>query len=61
MEECSSIEMAPINGETPFADHLGETVLAVREEEDPDSGRLSVCPPGDPHASAGRIRVRSLR
>ncbi|GEB60190.1 hypothetical protein GCM10017674_77070 [Streptomyces gardneri] len=29
-------------GETPFSDHLGETVLAVSEDGAPDSGRLAL-------------------
>ncbi|MFD9561804.1 hypothetical protein [Streptomyces sp. NPDC059994] len=42
MAEMGRVEVAPINGETRFADHLGETVLAVREEADPDTGRLAL-------------------
>ncbi|MGI5484695.1 hypothetical protein [Streptomyces lavendofoliae] len=39
MAESGRVEVAPIGGETLFADHLGETVLAVSEESVPDSGR----------------------
>jgi hypothetical protein len=31
MATSGRIEVAPISDETPFADHLGETVLAVSE------------------------------
>ncbi|MFB9485551.1 hypothetical protein ACFFSH_40285 [Streptomyces filamentosus] len=40
MAESGRIEVAPVSGETPFADHLGEMVLAVSEESVPDSGRI---------------------
>ncbi|MEU6986384.1 hypothetical protein ABZ946_23590 [Streptomyces sp. NPDC046324] len=39
MAESDRVEVAPISGETPFADHLGETVPAVSEESVPDNGR----------------------
>ncbi|MFC8914883.1 hypothetical protein ACFT5C_03845 [Streptomyces sp. NPDC057116] len=42
MAESGRVVVAPIGGETPFAGHLGETVLAVGEESDPDSGRLAL-------------------
>ncbi|PKV82719.1 hypothetical protein [Streptomyces sp. TLI_146] len=42
MAELGRIEVAPAHGETPFASHLGERVLAVREETDPDLGRLAL-------------------
>lgn len=42
MAESGRIKVAPISGETPFADHLGETVLAVSEETAPDSGRIAL-------------------
>ncbi|MFH8804863.1 hypothetical protein ACH4F6_35765 [Streptomyces sp. NPDC017936] len=42
MAELGRVQVAPVSDETPFADHLGETVLAVREEGDPDSGRLAL-------------------
>ncbi|MEU2790343.1 hypothetical protein [Streptomyces sp. NPDC007100] len=38
MAEAGRVEVRPIDGETPFARHLGETVLAVREEGDADNG-----------------------
>ncbi|MFF3142353.1 hypothetical protein ACFVRU_11645 [Streptomyces sp. NPDC057927] len=42
MAELGHVEVAPVSSETPFADHLGETVLAVREEADSDTGRLAL-------------------
>ncbi|MFG2116032.1 hypothetical protein ACGFRB_25930 [Streptomyces sp. NPDC048718] len=39
MAESGRVEVAATSGETPFADHLGDTVLAVSEESCPDSGR----------------------
>ncbi|MEV8039008.1 hypothetical protein [Streptomyces sp. NPDC086182] len=41
MAEHGRIEVGPVSDETPFADHLGETVLVVREEGS-DSGRLAL-------------------
>ncbi|WP_260604339.1 hypothetical protein [Streptomyces sp. WAC05374] len=42
MAESGRVVVASISDETPFADHLGETVRAVGEESDPDSGRLAL-------------------
>ncbi|ULR48614.1 hypothetical protein [Streptomyces deccanensis] len=42
MAELGRVQVAPVSGETPFADHLGEMVLAVREEGEPDIGRLAL-------------------
>jgi hypothetical protein len=36
------VAVTRITGETPFADHLCETVLAVREEGAPESWRLAL-------------------
>lgn len=55
MAESGRVEVAPISGETPFADHLGETVLAVSEEGDPDSGRLSL----EISLGSGRVRCET--
>ncbi|MER7540993.1 hypothetical protein ABTX77_40510 [Streptomyces sp. NPDC097704] len=40
--ESGRVEVAPISSETPFAHHLGETVLAVSEESVPGSGRIAL-------------------
>ncbi|WP_053648343.1 MULTISPECIES: hypothetical protein [unclassified Streptomyces] len=42
MAESGRVEVTPISGETPFADHLSETVLAISEECVPDSGRIAL-------------------
>ncbi|MET9516852.1 hypothetical protein [Streptomyces sp. NPDC002994] len=42
MADSGRVEVAPISGETPLADHLGETVLAVSEEGAPNSGRIAL-------------------
>lgn len=55
MEESGRVEVAPISGETPFADHLGETVLAVSEESFPDSGRIAL----EITFDSGRIRCET--
>ncbi|MCX5388894.1 hypothetical protein [Streptomyces sp. NBC_00094] len=55
MAESGRVEVAPISGETPFADHLGETVLAVSEEGAPDSGRLAL----EISFASGRVRCET--
>lgn len=55
MAESGRVEVAPINGETPFVDHLGETVLAVSEEGAPDSGRLAL----EISFGSGRVRCET--
>ncbi|MCD9145633.1 hypothetical protein [Streptomyces albireticuli] len=42
MAESGRVEVAPVRGRTPFADHLGETVRAVSEERDPNTGRVAL-------------------
>ncbi|MGR3938092.1 hypothetical protein LCH29_35225 [Streptomyces sp. BRA346] len=42
MGQNGRVEVTPINGGTPFAEHLGETILAVREVGSPDTGRLTL-------------------
>lgn len=49
------VEVAPVKDETPFAAHLGETVLAVREEADAATGRLA----RDIIFNSGRVRCES--
>ncbi|MFF8696744.1 hypothetical protein ACF08W_31475 [Streptomyces sp. NPDC015144] len=55
MAESGRVEVAPISGETAFADHLGETVLAVSEEGAPDSGRLAL----EISFGSGRVRCET--
>ncbi|WP_052850512.1 hypothetical protein [Streptomyces avicenniae] len=49
------VTVGAIGDETPFADHLGESILAVREEHEPNTGRvaLEITFPG------GRVRCES--
>ncbi|CAL9372683.1 hypothetical protein [Streptomyces sp. enrichment culture] len=42
MAELGLVQVSTVGSGTPFADHLGETILAVREEGDPDDGRLAL-------------------
>lgn len=42
MVQSGRVEVTPVNGETFFADHLGETILAVREVGSPEAGRLAL-------------------
>ncbi|MFB7608707.1 hypothetical protein [Streptomyces gardneri] len=55
MAESGRVEVAPISGETPFADHLGETVLAVSEESVPDNGRIAL----EITFDSGRVRCET--
>ncbi|MET9347521.1 hypothetical protein [Streptomyces termitum] len=55
MAESGRVEVASISGETPFADHLGETVLAVSEEGGPDSERIAL----EISFGSGRVRCES--
>ncbi|MFJ2026813.1 hypothetical protein ACIODW_23825 [Streptomyces sp. NPDC087897] len=40
--ESGRVGGSAVSGETPFADHLGETVLGVGEEGAPGGGRLAL-------------------
>lgn len=42
MGQSGRVEVTPVNGETPFAEHLGETILAMQEVGSPDTGRLAL-------------------
>ncbi|MGW8361861.1 hypothetical protein ACWGK1_14970 [Streptomyces wedmorensis] len=55
MAESGRVEVASVNGETPFADHLGETVLAVSQESIPDSGRIAL----EITFDSGRVRCET--
>ncbi|MEV2186389.1 hypothetical protein [Streptomyces sp. NPDC047966] len=55
MAESGRVEVASVSGETPFADHLGETVLAVGEETIPDSGRIAL----EIAFDSGRVRCET--
>ncbi|KUN40325.1 hypothetical protein AQJ30_06565 [Streptomyces longwoodensis] len=55
MAESGRVEVVPVNGETPFADHLGERVLAVSEESVADSGRIAL----EIAFGSGRVRCET--
>ncbi|MEU9193274.1 hypothetical protein [Streptomyces hundungensis] len=55
MAESGRIEVTQVHNETPFADHLGETVLAVHEEADPYTGRIAL----ELTFDSGRVRCDS--
>ncbi|MDX3772326.1 MULTISPECIES: hypothetical protein [unclassified Streptomyces] len=55
MAESGRIEVASISGETPLADHLGKTVLAVSEVGAPDNGRLAL----EIAFDSGRVRCET--
>ncbi|MEU6343308.1 hypothetical protein ABZ883_20480 [Streptomyces sp. NPDC046977] len=55
MAESGRVEVAPIHSEAPFADHLGETILGVHNEADPDTGRRAL----ELTFEAGRVRCET--
>ncbi|MFE1230272.1 hypothetical protein [Streptomyces sp. NPDC058745] len=55
MAESGRVGVAPVSGETPFADHLGETVLAVSEESVPVDGRIAL----EITFDSGRVRCET--
>ncbi|MFI6978518.1 hypothetical protein ACIBSV_07945 [Embleya sp. NPDC050154] len=55
MREVGRVEVAPIGGETPFAEHLGETISAIDEQRDPYTGRLAL----EITFGSGRVRCET--
>ncbi|MFI8823848.1 hypothetical protein [Streptomyces sp. NPDC053431] len=55
MGDAGRIAVEEIGGKTPFADHIGDPVLAVREEHEPNSGRIAL----ELSFPAGRVRCDS--
>lgn len=55
IRDAGRIEVTSVKDRTPFAAHLGETVLAVREEGDAVTGRLRL----DITFTSGRVRCES--
>ncbi|MFD3680921.1 hypothetical protein [Streptomyces sp. NPDC058613] len=49
------ITVGAIGEKTPFADHLGESVLAVREDHEPNTGRMAL----EISFPTGRVRCES--
>ncbi|WP_447003765.1 hypothetical protein ACRAKI_29555 [Saccharothrix isguenensis] len=56
MQESCQVEVRPVTDGTPFARHLGEVVLAVREEHHPHAGRQAL----DIVFTSGRVRCQSF-
>ncbi|MET8784072.1 hypothetical protein [Streptomyces sp. NPDC004589] len=42
MGDSGLVAVGAIGEETPFADHIGESVLAVREDHEPNTGRVAL-------------------
>jgi hypothetical protein len=42
MGDSGRVTVRAIGNETPFADHIGESILAVREEHEPNTGRVAL-------------------
>ncbi|MFH8254249.1 hypothetical protein [Streptomyces roseolus] len=55
MGDSGRVTVGAIGNETPFADHIGESVLAVREEHEPNTGRVAL----ELSFSRGRVRCES--
>ncbi|MGW6405069.1 hypothetical protein [Streptomyces sp. NPDC055134] len=55
MGSWGRVEVAPVGDRTPFAAHLGEDVLAVREEFEPKTGRIAI----EVTFASGRVRCDS--
>jgi hypothetical protein len=55
MDDLGRIKVVPVGEETPFAGHIGETVLAVWEDLEPNTGRVAL----ELTFSSGRVRCES--
>ncbi|MGW6246774.1 hypothetical protein [Streptomyces roseolus] len=55
MGDSGRITVGSIGNETPFADHIGESVLAVREEHEPNTGHVAL----ELSFPRGRVRCES--
>ncbi|MGW6970404.1 hypothetical protein [Streptomyces sp. NPDC054952] len=55
MGESGLITVGAMGDSTPFADHLGESVLAVREDHEPNTGRIAL----ELSFPTGRVRCES--
>ncbi|MFE6719784.1 hypothetical protein ACFVDU_19670 [Streptomyces albidoflavus] len=42
MGDSGCVTVRPVDGEVPWADHVGEDVLEVREEHAPNTGRVAL-------------------
>ncbi|MGW8760875.1 hypothetical protein ACWGN5_00040 [Streptomyces sp. NPDC055815] len=55
MGDSGLITVRAMDDEPPFGDHIGESVLAVREEHEPNTGRIAV----ELSFPTGRVRCDS--
>jgi hypothetical protein len=55
MGDSGRVTVGAIGNETPFADHVGESILAVREEHEPNTGRVAM----ELSFPRGRVRCES--
>ncbi|MET8412766.1 hypothetical protein ABZV34_32585 [Streptomyces sp. NPDC005195] len=55
MGDSGRVTVGAIGNETPFADHIGESILAVREEHEPNTGRVAL----ELSFPRGRVRCES--
>ncbi|MCX5441316.1 hypothetical protein [Streptomyces sp. NBC_00063] len=55
MDRWGRVEVAAVGDRTPFAAHLGEDILAVREEFEPKTGRIAL----EVTFASGRVRSDS--
>ncbi|MEU4064108.1 hypothetical protein AB0F25_17025 [Streptomyces wedmorensis] len=55
MGDWGRVTVRAIGAETPFADHVGEDVLAVQEEHTPNTGRVAL----ELTFPTGRVRCES--
>ncbi|MFJ8896945.1 hypothetical protein ACIRCZ_20370 [Leifsonia sp. NPDC102414] len=55
MGDSGRITVGAIGNETPFADYVGESILAVQEEHEPNTGRVAL----ELSFPRGRVRCES--
>lgn len=55
MDSWGRVEVAPVGDRTPFAAHLGEDIVSVREEFEPKTGRIAL----EVTFASGRVRCDS--
>ncbi|MEU9979446.1 hypothetical protein [Streptomyces sp. NPDC051014] len=55
MGDSGRVTVGAIGNETPFADHIGDSILAVREEHEPNTGRVAL----ELSFPRGRVRCES--
>jgi hypothetical protein len=66
MGDSGHVTVGSIGNETPFAEHIGENILGVREEHEPNTGRVAVelsFPTGHVRCEswAGDLRLTPMR